>query len=87
MAKKSSAKQSKQDAGRRGARMRVRVVLLELKGIMPYLTAPSLDEDTRLDIERTLLNCRDRLDSVAKAFKPTPKAAADGSNTVEGAHA
>jgi hypothetical protein len=86
MAKKSP-KAAKQDAGRKGARMRVRVVLLELKGIMPYLTAPSLDEDTRQDIERTLLNCRDRLDSVAKAFRPTPKVSDENSASAEPAHA
>lgn len=86
MAKKTGKPSSKLEAGRRGARMRVRVVLLELKGIMPYLTAPSLDEDTRQDIERTLLNCRDRLDTVAKAFKPTPKGNSEDTSA-EPAHA
>ena len=67
--------------------MRVRGVLLELKGVLPYLTAPSLDEETRLDVERTLLNCRDRLDSVAKAFKPMAKPSTSTSNSEDAPHA
>lgn len=78
MAKKA-AKKTDQSAARRGARTRVKVVIMELKGIVGFISTPDIDDATREDIEKTLLTCKDRLESVARAFAKPPK-----SNSTEG---
>lgn len=84
MASKKTAKKPDQAAARRGARTRVKVVIMELKGIVGFISAPDIDETTREDIEKTLLTCKDRLEAVARAFaKPRPSASSEGNSQTE----
>jgi len=78
MAKKTGKKPD-QSAARRGARTRVKVVIMELRGIIGFMSAPDLDEATREDVEKVLLTCKDRLEAVARAYTKPPK-----SNSTEG---
>lgn len=85
MATKSKKAVNPADAARRASRMRLKVVVMELKGIMPYVTAPAIDEETRAELERVITNQRDTLTSVLKAFQK-PRASQAASNNAEPAH-
>lgn len=57
---------------RRANRVRVRIVTMELKTIIPLMEA-DMDQETRDDVSKTLTNCIERLTRVAAYYSAKPK--------------
>lgn len=55
-----------QPRARRAVEAKLKLVLLELQGVKPYLTA-DMDDDTRKDVESTVRRCSEVLVIIAKA--------------------
>lgn len=58
-------------AKQKSNRFNLKIVLLELKALYPILNA-DMDDETREATERTLINCRDKLEVIARFFHTRP---------------
>lgn len=55
-------------------RFNMRIVMLELKQVYPLVNVGVvMDDETRKDLERTLLNCSERLAAIARHYSGPAK--------------
>jgi hypothetical protein len=83
MAKRTSSKPSggaTLAARQKSNRFNLKIVLLELKALYPILSS-DMDDETRETTERTLINCRDKLDVIARYFHQKPAKSSDNHNS------